>query len=142
MQLPPERRLSSITLGGMFLGLMMAWFGFLPQEGSPQPLPIWAWRTLGGTGLFLTATAIAAQWIRSEWARKAAIAGLLATNVPLALILALSLMSGRFNPFTLLLGLGIVACGKGISFYNSDEIRSLYQQQTPFPPKPPGSAGN
>ena len=54
-------------------------------------------------------------------------AGLAITTVPFCMILWFSVLQARWNPFTLLLGLGILACGKGIRFYNSPEIRKLYQ---------------
>jgi hypothetical protein len=126
--LPPERRLSSATLGGIFLGFIMMMFGFLPQAGSEQPLPIWVWRTVAWGGVLLAACTIPAKVSRRDWARKSAIAGLGLTIVPLGLLVTFSVMAGRVNPFTLLLGFGVMGCVKGILFYSSSEIKSCFAQ--------------
>lgn len=139
MTVSPQRRLASITLGGMFLGVLMILFGLLPQAGSQQPLPIWVWRTLAGGGLCLLATAAAARWSRANGARVAAMAGLALTMIPLGLLVIFSALSGRFNPFTLLLALGILGCGKGILAYRSPEIQGLFRPLPPSPKSPENS---
>ena len=133
-KLPAERRLSSAILGGAFLGLLMAALGFLPQQGSDQPLPIWVYRAAGWGGVVLALCTLPAR-SGKNWARLLSMTGLALTIVPLGLLLVYSLLGGRFNPFTLLLGFGMLACGKGIAFYNSPEIRALFGG----PPAPPAA---
>lgn len=123
--MPSERRLSSAILGGAFLGLIMAFFGFLPQAGPDQPLPIWVWRTVGGGGVLLAVCTLPAK-SGKEWARRLAMAGLGLTIVPLVLLIAFSVIGGRFNPFLVLLAFGVLACCKGIAFYNSPEIKACF----------------
>jgi hypothetical protein len=136
VSLPPERRLSSALLGGIFLGFILMFFGFLPQAGSQQPLPIWVWRTVGWDGALLMISTIPATVSRREWTRLAAIAGLGLTMVPIGLVLVYSLMGGRISPFTLLLLFGVIGCGKGIAFYCSPEIRSCFAPRAAAPQTP------
>lgn len=124
-KLPSERRLSSAILGGAFLGLLMAFFGFLPQSSADQPLPIWVWRTVGAGGVVLALCTLPAK-SGKPWSRVLVMTGLGLTILPLGLLFVVSLLQGRINLFTLLLGFGVLACGKGIAFYNSPEIRALF----------------
>ena len=130
MTIPPERRVRSAVLGGVFLGFIMMMFGFLPQPGSNQPLPIWIWRTVAWGGAALAACTLPAAIARREWTRWAAIAGMGLTTAPLGLLVTFSLLQGRINPFTVLLGAGVIGCVKGVMFYLSPEIRECFRSRS------------
>ena len=127
MELSAERRLSSNVLGAVFLGVLMCSIGFMAQ-GEQQPVPVIVWRALGVAGAVLALGTLPVARIRRDWARRSAGASLLVCAAGLALLLGYSVWQGRFNPFTFLLAMGVVGCGRGILFYRSFEIRALFHK--------------
>jgi len=121
-----ERELSSIVLGSVFLGLLMLSMG-LSAEGEHQPIPVRVWRGIGMAGGVLAVSSLPAARVRREWARKAAASGLFLCGAALSLLLAISILQGRWNPFTLLLAAGVAGCGKGMMFYSSLKVRELFR---------------
>jgi hypothetical protein len=124
--LSPERRLGSVLVGGIFLGLMMIFFGVMAEFSEKRQAPLWGIRTVTGGGALLMLTSSVASLVRRDWARKAVIAAWGLTIMPFTLILIDSFLVRHFTVFEFLVAGGIMACIRSMKFFNAPEIRDCY----------------